>query len=169
MALSADQETLVTALQEGLPLVPRPYRALGQRIGMSEREVMGGTRELMEQGLIKRIGVVVHHRALGFEANAMVVWDVPDDRVDAVGEWLGRQERVTLCYRRPRQPPRWPYNLFCMIHGRHRDEVRAYIKVLRKEAAMTGVPYSVLFSTRCFKQRGARYRPADGAENDDGA
>jgi len=159
----------VTALQDGLPLSPRPYRELGQRIGMSEHDVMGGIRGLVEEGMIKRIGVVVHHRAVGFVANAMVVWDVADEQVDAMGQWLGRQDRVTLCYRRPRHPPRWPYNLFCMIHGRSREEVRALIQRLRKNAPMADTPYSVLFSTRCFKQRGAHYRTPDETEDGDGA
>ena len=91
MVLSADKEKLVIALQNGLPISPRPYRELGQRIGLSERAVIDGIRDLCDDGAIKRFGVVVHHRALGIVANAMVVFDVPDGKVDSVGEWLGRQ------------------------------------------------------------------------------
>lgn len=169
MALSEREDTLVSVLQDGLPLTRRPYAEIGRRIGASEDEILEGIGALLQQGVIKRLGVVVHHRALGFTANAMVVWDVPDASVDAAGEWLGAQDRVTLCYRRPRRPPRWPYNLFCMIHGRSRGEVRTRIKELRSDARLARIPYTILFSTRCFKQRGARYRPASPGDDDRGA
>jgi DNA-binding Lrp family transcriptional regulator len=158
VALSDRQERIVSALQDGLPLSPAPFHDLGTRVGLSGQAIIEGIRELLDAGIIKRLGVVVRHRRLGFTANAMVVWDVPDARVDAAGEWLGAQPRITLCYRRPRRPPAWPYNLFCMIHGRSRQEVRAVIQGLREMPQLAEVPYAVLFSTRCFTQRGARYR-----------
>jgi DNA-binding Lrp family transcriptional regulator len=148
-------------LQDGLPLVAHPYRALGQRIGIDEATVIQTISQLLREKVIKRMGVIVRHHELGYDANAMVVWDVPDAQVDATGEWLGAQGEVTLCYRRPRRPPAWPYNLFCMIHGRGRDAVRARIHALREASPLTGIPYAVLFSTRRFKQCGARYAFAD--------
>ncbi len=157
MDLSEQKRKLVTAMQEGLPLTPRPYKTIGERIGMSENEIIGLVRDCINEGVIKRFGVVVRHHELGFRENAMVVWDVPDSRVDEVGEWLGDQTGVTLCYRRPRQRPYWPYNLYCMIHGRNREAVRARIEDLRSSAELSGIPHAVLFSRRRFKQRGARY------------
>ena len=102
MALSAEQEKLVSALQDGLPLTPRPYRDIGTRIGVDEQAVINGICRLQRDGVIKRFGVIVRHRALGIVANAMLVFDVPDDAVDAIGAWLGEDACVTLCYRRPR-------------------------------------------------------------------
>lgn len=160
--MSEQQRTLVTAIQDGLPLSPRPYRVIGERIGMSEEETIRCVREQLREGIIKRLGVVVRHHELGFRENAMVVWDVPDARVDEVGEWLGNQTGVTLCYRRPRRPPHWPYNLFCMIHGRSRDTVGESIRLLTQAHALAGIPHAVLFSRRRFKQRGARYGFDDG-------
>jgi DNA-binding Lrp family transcriptional regulator len=113
---------------------------------------------MIDAGIIKRLGVVVRHHELGYRANAMVVWDVPDERVDVLGQQLGRQDCVTLCYRRPRRLPDWPYNLFCMVHGRDRDDVRACIGRMAEGLGLETVPHTVLFSGRRFKQRGARYR-----------
>jgi hypothetical protein len=96
----------------------------------------------------------VRHRRLGFEANAMAVWDVPDERAGALGRALAREGPVTLCYRRARALPDWPYNLYCMVHGRSRDRVREEIS--RLQAALA-YPSAVLFSKRCFAQRAARY------------
>ena len=148
---------LVTAMQEGLPLTSRPFKEIGDRIGMSEEETIRWVGNYLRHGVIKRLGVVVRHHELGFCDNAMVVWDVPDARVDATGEWLGKQGDVTLVYRRPRRPPHWPYNLFCMIHGRNRGAVRERINALSRTPTLAGIPHTVLFSRRRFKQRGARY------------
>ena len=144
------------ALQEGLPLVARPYLALAEQLGASEQQVMVAIRELLESGCIKRFGLVLRHRELGYRANAMVVWDVPEDRVDQVGEILGEEPSVTLSYRRPRRPPEWNYNLFCMIHGTCRDEVTAQLEDIVTRRGLN-FPHQVLFSSHCFKQRGAVY------------
>jgi DNA-binding Lrp family transcriptional regulator len=151
-------EDLIEAIQEGLPLVPRPYREIGARLGMSEQTVIERLRAMIDAGIIKRLGVVVRHHELGYCANAMVVWDVPDERVDGTGRQLGDIDCVTLCYQRPRRLPDWPYNLFCMVHGQDRDEVLACIARLVDALGLGDIRHAVLFSGRRFKQRGARYR-----------
>lgn len=149
---------LICAVQQGLPLVARPYAEIGRRCGMSEHEVIDGLKLLIDTGVIKRFGVIVRHHELGYRANAMVVWDIPDADVAEVGRRLGSFDFVTLCYRRPRRLPAWPYNLFSMIHGRDRDEVLAQMENLADQCGLSDVPHEPLFSARRFKQRGARYR-----------
>ena len=151
------QAALIEAIQEGLPLVPRPYAQIGARIGLSEQQVIRRLRGLLEQGVISRLGVVVRHRKLGYRANAMVVWDIADEQVAVVGQRLARFPFVTLCYRRPRRLPEWSYNLFSMIHGRDRTEVLAHVDELVNACGLHDIEHQALFSTRCFKQRGARY------------
>jgi len=155
------QRALIEAIQGGLPLAPRPYALIGEKIGLNEREVIRRIRDLLEQGVIKRLGVVVRHRQLGYDANAMVVWDVPDARVSELGRCIGEFPFVTLCYRRPRRLPEWPYNLFTMIHGRGRTEVLLRVDELVQCCSLQSIPHRALFSPRCFKQRGARYSVAD--------
>ena len=157
----AVNRALLEAVEGGLPLVAQPYARVGARIGISENEVIARLHHLQEQGIIKRMGVVVRHRALGYRANGMVVWDVPDERVAEVGCCLGSIPFVTLCYRRPRRLPDWPYNLFTMIHGHDRDQVLARVEHLLKHCGMQDFTHQVLFSQRCFKQRGARYASLD--------
>ena len=158
-ALDAAERRLVAALADGLPLVPRPYLALAQRLGWSEAELLARLAGLIERKVITRFGVVVRHHELGIRANAMVVWDVPDAEVAAAGRRLRDLAYVTLCYRRPRRPPAWPYNLFCMIHGRARAEVEALIEAASGAANLGPCARAVLFSRRRFKQQGARYVP----------
>jgi DNA-binding Lrp family transcriptional regulator len=159
MELSERDRRLVAAIEDGLPLVSRPYAAVGARIGLGEAEVIEALRRLIAAGVIKRFGVIVRHGELGYRANAMVVWDVPDERVAHAGQRLAELPLVTLCYRRPRHPPVWPYNLFCMIHGRDRRRVEAQIERITVAAGLAALPRAVLFSRRRFKQRGARYAP----------
>ncbi|MCM8735599.1 AsnC family protein [Azospirillum sp. A1-3] len=157
MSLPEKNDRLLRRLREGLPLVARPFLAIGQAIGQSEAGVIAAIRELVENGAASRFGVIVDHAALGFTANAMVVWDVPDERVDAVGAALGCRRGVSLCYRRPRRPPVWPYNLFTMIHGRSRDEVRMLVDDLAAVCGLTDLPRELLFTVRRFKQTAPCY------------
>jgi DNA-binding Lrp family transcriptional regulator len=144
-ATDAAERRLITALQPGLELVPRPFLRLGERAGMSEDEVLGRLSGWLEEGLIKRFGVVVRHHELGYRANAMVVFDLPDAEVDRIGLQLAAEPGVTLCYRRTRSLPEWPYNLYCMVHGRSREDAQPVIERLSR---LAGVPGQALFSMR---------------------
>ena len=154
----ASAEDLIEVIQSGLPLVARPYQEIAQRLGWSEQLVIEKLKTMVDGGIIKRLGIVVRHHELGYRANAMVVWDVTDDQIDKIGQQLGMQDCVTLCYQRPRMLPEWPYNLFCMVHGRNREEVLECIATMTEGLGLESIPHTVLFSGRRFKQRGAIYR-----------
>ncbi|TVO71680.1 siroheme decarboxylase subunit beta [Sedimenticola selenatireducens] len=158
MVLSDQDYRLIAEIQGGLPLTSHPYAEIGRRIGLDEKSVIERIDAMQSSGVIKRLGIVVRHHELGYTANAMVVWDVPDHRIDEVGEKLGALDCITLCYQRPRRLPDWPYNLFCMIHGQEREKVLAYIDKLVNSEGLDDIPHKVLFSGRRFKQRGARYQ-----------
>ncbi|WP_206609528.1 siroheme decarboxylase subunit beta [Thiohalobacter thiocyanaticus] len=157
LRLDGKDRALVALIQQGLPLVPRPFAELGRRIGMTEEEVMQRMGKLRLAGAIKRFGVVVRHRELGYRANAMVVWDVPETDVAGLGNCLARYPFITLCYRRPRRLPHWPYNLFTMIHGQSRGAVCGKLAQVIGECGLHDIPHEILFSRRRFKQCGARY------------
>lgn len=161
MDMSRDDEltrALIAAISRGLPLVAKPYAAIAEQLGCSEADVLDGIERLAMRGDLKRFGVVVRHRELGYRANAMVVWNIPDTRVAEIGHAIGEFTFVTLCYQRPRRLPDWPYNLFCMIHGRDRDAVRGQVDHLVERFGLHEIERQILFSGRCFKQRGATYR-----------
>lgn len=154
---SASEIQLLRALQQGIPRVTRPYQALARQAGLDEEDVIRLIGSWLETGLIKRFGVIVRHHELGYRANAMVVFDIPDGSVAGFARLIVQHAFVTLCYRRPRRAPEWPYNLFCMIHGRDRTEVERQIGLLRETVGIEEYPHAILFSTHCYKQRGARY------------
>ena len=147
---------LIVATQSGLPLVSRPYQLLGEQLGISAEDVMQRLKCMLESGVIRRIGAVPNHYAIGYSANGMSVWDVPDERIDELGVRIGALDFVTHCYHRPRSLQAWPYNLFAMAHGSSREEVLAKVAQI---AALIGADcraYDVLFSTKILKKTGLR-------------
>lgn len=147
---------LILATQQGLPLTPEPYAELARTLGCDEATVLAGIEDLLARGVIRRIGVVPNHYAIGYSANGMSVWDVDDAVVDALGERVGRLPFVTHCYRRPRHLPDWPYNLFAMLHGGNRDEVMVHVEEVRALLGEACRSSDVLFSTQILKKTGLR-------------
>ena len=154
--LSGLDAALLVEIQDGFPLSATPYRDIADAIDAEVADVVAAVDRLLAEGCIKRIGCVVNHIVTGFDANCMVVWDVPNDELDTLGESVGEIPYVTLCYHRPRRPDQgWEYNLFTMIHGREADAVDAKID----ELAAEHLPFDHerLYSTATLKQTGARY------------
>ena len=154
-APEAGDPELVQALTDGLDLVPRPFLAAAAKLGRTEDDVIARIARLVDADVVPRVGVIVRHRALGWRSNAMVVWDVPHGDVDRAGLALAASPGINLCYRRTRYPEVWPYNLYCMVHARSRDEALSTLARASSAAGLDGVRRQILFSLRCFKQTGA--------------
>ncbi len=154
--LCEDDRPLIQALSTGLALKPRPFAALALSLGRDEAGVIARIDRLARSGILTRVGVIVRHRALGWRSNAMVVWDLPDARIDAAGRALARHPGVTLSYRRRTVPGIWEFGLFSMIHSRSRSDALAILTSAAALPELTEARHRVLFSVRCFKQTGAR-------------
>ena len=148
--------SLTVATQGGLPLVPRPYHAIAEQVGLSADDVMRRLSAMLETGIIRRIGAVPNHYAIGWTANGMTVWDVADDQVDELGARIGALDFVTHCYRRPRALPAWPYNLFAMVHGASRDECAVKADEIRALLGDSCRGNDILYSTKILKKSGLR-------------
>jgi DNA-binding Lrp family transcriptional regulator len=146
----------VAETQGGLPLTPRPYDEVGARLGIPGTEVQARLARMLETGVIRRLGAVPNHYALGTLANGMSVWDVEDTEVDRLGELVGALDFVSHCYRRPRRLPLWPYNLFAMVHGRDRAEVEQKAAAIAERLGSAARAHDVLYSTRILKKTGLR-------------
>jgi DNA-binding Lrp family transcriptional regulator len=154
-SLSAQQSALAAGLATGLAFVPFPFAELAVRVGTTEAAIIRGTGEWLQTGVISRLGVIVRHHELGYTSNAMVAFDIPDELATQTGRHIAAQSGVTLCARRTRSRPDWPYNVYCMIHGRSDESVIARIELLREQCSLDEWPFAVLFSTRRFKQQAA--------------
>ena len=158
MRLGECDRKLIELTQSGLPLVPQPYHELARQMGISADEVMLRLQRMQEHGVIRRIAAVPNHYKLGFRANGMTVWNVPDEQVGVLGEQIGALEFVSHCYHRPRHLPDWPYNLFAMVHGADRDDVQDHIAAIAALLGEHNHGSDVLYSTRILKKTGLRIR-----------
>ncbi len=146
---------IMRELQDCIPMEPRPYKTIADKVGISEEEVIEKIRSYKEKGFIRRYGATLRHQKAGFTHNGMGVWIIPnaDDR-DRIGEIMSSFREVSHCYERPSFEG-WPYNLFTMIHGQSKDECE---EIAKKISEKTGVKdYMVLYSTREFKKSSMRY------------
>jgi DNA-binding Lrp family transcriptional regulator len=154
--MNALDESIVRATQAGLPLCAEPWRAVASAVGIAQQQLLARLEAMLADGRIRRIGAVPNHYALGYTANAMSVWDVADEAVDELGAQVGALPCVSHCYRRPRRPPQWRFNLFAMVHGRSRDETEAHLADIRAVLAPALRASDVLYSTRMLKKTGMR-------------
>ncbi len=154
--LSNFDRRLIAATQSGLPLVPRPYDAVGAQLGVSGAAVRERFEAMLSEGLVRRSGAGPTHSRLGSTANGMTVWDVADDRVDELGEKVGALAFVSHCYRRPRALPDWPYNLFAMVHAQHRAQVERHALHIHCLLAEDCRSHDILYSSRILKKTGLR-------------
>lgn len=154
-AVHAREIGLAALAEDGLPLIPQPFDAWAEALGQPVDEVLAAVRGWVAGGTVSRFGAVVRHHELGWAANAMTVFDVPDEQVDAHGAALAAVPGLNLVYRRERAPG-WPYNLFAMAHGRSREETLAVVERATTAAGLGRAPRAVLFSTHRYKQTGGR-------------
>ncbi len=154
--LDATDRRLMVATQAGLPRVSRPYDLLAAQLDIGADEVLRRLQRMLDCGVIRRIGAVPNHYAIGYTANGMSVWDVDDSRIDELGVQVGALEFVTHCYRRPRRLPGWPYNLFAMVHSRNREEVAARVAQIATLLGDASRAHDILYSTAILKKTGLR-------------
>ena len=159
--LDSIDRQIIVATQAGLPLSPRPFDDLAAALGLDVSQVTARMNAMLARGVIRRIAAVPNHYRLGYRANGMSVWDVDDDQVSSLGRKVGALPFVSHCYRRPRRPPDWPYNLFAMVHARDSSEVEAKVAQIARLLAPYAWAHEVLYSTRILKKTGLRLAPED--------
>lgn len=154
--LDAIDRAIVLATQEGLPLVEQPYHAVAEQVGTSPEDVMARMARLLQAGVIRRIGIVPNHYALGYRFNGMTVWDVADEDMAEAGMLVSGLDFVSHCYHRPRRLPDWPYSLFAMIHAKERGQADALVEAIAQILGPLSRGHLVLFSSRILKKTGLR-------------
>lgn len=158
MALDAFDRALIAATQGGLPLVARPYEAVGAMLGVPGEQVRERLEHMLARGLVRRIGAVPNHYRLGYTANGMSVWDVADEQVATLGPRVAALPGVSHCYRRPRHLPGWPYNLFAMLHGTSRENVAQQAEEIAALLGDACRSHDILYSTAILKKTGLRLK-----------
>jgi DNA-binding Lrp family transcriptional regulator len=154
-AFSPADVPYVRALQGALPLVPRPFAEVASPLGVSEEALLEKACSLQAAGIMRRFSAVLRHRRVGYTANGMACWVVPQSRIEEAGLRAAAYPQVSHCYQRPAYPPRWPYTLFTMIHGRTKEDVETVVSEIARETSIE--QYQVLYSTHEFKKERVRY------------
>ncbi len=148
------EKKIIHYLQGDLPVTPKPFALLADKIGIREEELLKTTQMLKEQGILRRFGATLRHELAGFHANAMVAWRVPEDKVEKSGNLMAGFREVSHCYQR-RIHGEWKYNLFTMIHGKNNKDCE---HIAKKIADMVEVnEYVVLLSLKEYKKTSPKY------------
>jgi DNA-binding Lrp family transcriptional regulator len=154
MNLSDLDKNIIKVLQEDLPLSPRPYKDLAEKIGIEEELLLSKIQFYIDNGIIRRFGSALRHREIGFSANAMVVWKVEPDRTMDAGRIMAEFKEVSHCYERPTYPG-WPYNLFTMVHGQTPEECENIADCISKKTGLS--EYKLLYSNKELKKTSMKY------------
>jgi DNA-binding Lrp family transcriptional regulator len=145
---------VIRVIQGDIPLEPKPFEAMARGIGMAEEAFLERVKDLQRRGIIRRFGATLRHQEAGYGANAMVAWQVPEDRVEEVGSLLARFRQVSHCYQRQPQQD-WRYNLYTMVHGNSREQCRQIAAEMSRTVNVH--EYSLLFSEKEFKKTSMKY------------
>ncbi len=152
--LDARERKIVRALQGDTDVRADYFSALAERLGEKEWDLLSTLELWRRQGRLKRIGLLLKHRAAGWTANGMCCWRIAGDTVDA-GRALAARNEVTHCYERP-SAPAFPYNLFAMVHARSEDAAEAQFAaldaVVREVAGEAAEASTMLLSEREYKK-----------------
>ena len=144
---------IIRLTQDGIPFTHSPFAHIARCLDISEEDVVNIIKEMENKGIIRRFGASIGHRAIGITANAMCIWNVPDERIEEVGAVMAGFSEVTHCYERPRYPD-WPYNLFAMVHSYTRKDCENVAEEISRAIGITD--YKLLFSEHEFKKTGVR-------------
>jgi len=147
-------KSIIAIMQEEFPLVPEPYRAIADKLGISEDELLIRLNKYSKSKKIRKMGAVLRHRQIGYTANALCAWVVPDERILEVGAMFAKIAIVTHCYARVTHPG-WPYNFYTMLHADTREHCNVIARELADQAGLK--EYIMLFSTKEWKKSSMRY------------
>ena len=152
--ISKVEQNIIKLLQDDFPIVAEPYKELAKKAGISEQDFIGEVKSLKEDGVIRKMGAVLRHREVGFKANALCAWIVPENRVEEVAKKMVECPAITHCYDRNTEPD-WPYNFYTMVHAKTREECENIVNSLADETGLE--PPNMLYSKKEWKKSSMRY------------
>lgn len=145
---------IIAMMQDDFPLVAEPYLEIANKLGIREEELLERLKKYRQSGQIRKMGAVLRHRQVGYAANALCAWLVPEERISEVGEMFAKLEVVTHCYARVTKPS-WPYNFYTMLHAQSREQCNSIARELAEQAGLA--KYLMLFSTKEWKKNSMQY------------
>ena len=152
--LTDRDKDFIRELQKDLEIIPEPFKALAENLGVTTADLFSKAKEYEQIGVMRRFAAILRHRDAGFSANGMVVWNVPEEKIDEIGYKLASFPQISHCYRRPTYPD-WQFNLFSMIHARTLEAAETIAAEMSETVGIKD--YRILFSSREFKKERVKY------------
>jgi DNA-binding Lrp family transcriptional regulator len=149
-----EDKQFVRELQKDMEIIDEPFVKSANNLGITENELFEKMKHYENIGVMRRFAAILRHRQVGFTANGMIVWKVPNEKISEVGSKLGAFPQVSHCYERPTYPD-WPYNVFSMIHCKTHNEAQEMAKTIQNQIHVDD--YMILFSSREFKKTRVEY------------
>jgi len=160
--LSKTEKTILAVLQDGFPATSTPYTDMAERMGIDVEVLLETLQSWRQEGKLRRIGAIVNHFRVGMGGGAMVVWQVPPDRVEAVGKQLAGFAEVSHAYQRPLKPT-WPYNLYTMVHAADGQDPEAIVTRMSQACGVS--QYRLLVTEKELKKVAPTYITAAAPGN----
>ncbi|MCX6076089.1 MAG: Lrp/AsnC family transcriptional regulator [Campylobacterales bacterium] len=149
MELTPLHHEIIQRIQYDIEIIAEPFKKIVEELNIDYNRLFEILQELQEAGIMRRFASILNHRKAGFNANAMVVWDVNEEHGNEIGEKAAAFSAVSHCYLRPKYP-NWQYNLFTMVHGKSVEETNGIIEEMAKEIESNS--HMPLYSSREFKK-----------------
>lgn len=153
-SLTSTDIEFVRQMQKDLKTICRPFDPISTHLNMTNNELFKYAVQMMERKLMRRFSAVLHHRRAGFSANAMVVWKVPPERAEEVGQIMAKSPHVTHCYERPTYND-WPFSHYTMVHAKTREECETIARDISDATSIS--EHQLVFSTREYKKTRVNY------------
>ncbi len=142
--LNDADKKILDIIQSNFPLSSRPYKVIGDEIGMEEEEVLANVLNLKKQGIIRRLGANFQSKKLGFRSTLCAA-KVPDDKLDLFIREVNAKKGVTHNYLRKHE-----YNVWFTLIGPSWENV---CETLAGITERTGIEILNLPATKLFKIR----------------
>jgi siroheme decarboxylase len=147
--MDAIDHKLIVEAEKGLPITPQLFDQIAASIGITPQEVIARLQKLQESGVIRRFGASLKPNGVGYSANALVAWKVPENRMQGVSRYFCERKEVSHCYERETVPGEWEYNLYTVMHAPQRSTIEKMVKQFSDETSLNH--YVILYSTRNLK------------------
>lgn len=97
---------IVNALQDGLPVIERPFAAAAEGLGIAEDDLIERIKTLIDDGVLSRFGPMYHAERLGGGLTLAAI-SVPEDRFDEVASTVNAFPEVAHNYARDHELNMW--------------------------------------------------------------
>jgi DNA-binding Lrp family transcriptional regulator len=97
---------ILNIIQKEFPVVAEPFKAVAEKLGISEDEVLERIARLKQEGIIRRIGAVFDSKKMGF-VSTLCAARVPEEKLKTFVEVVNSYAGVTHNYRRSHEYNVW--------------------------------------------------------------